>query len=548
MAGFHPTLHPFFVRSLRIALCVPLGLVAGVAGCSDIAGPGPDGFADPPTSSTSDGTQAPGGGGSAGTDGTTGGGSSGGGDPGDTGGTGGPPPPDDDGIDTSGGSTGGDTCDDQTPVELFISPDDSNSMSSPIQVREAVLNGSKNLSSIPIRAFEFFNYYSFPYLAAMPGTVSLETALFQSPTDPAGEYLLQIGISSEVVANTARPPVNVTMVLDTSSSMQGDPIERLKDVARAIAASLRLQDKVSIVTWNTNQVPILAGFQVTGPNDPTLVSKIEALDASGGTDLHAGLEAGYALANQVWEVGRINRLVLVSDGGANVGVTETQVIADNAALNNDDGIYLVGVGVGNPNTYDDTMMDRVTIAGRGASVFIANEEEAWKTFNQRFVNTMMVAARNMQIRLDLPPGFEIVETSAESLNPNPNPADIDPQHLAPNDSMVLHQRIRTCAPGTVDDTSELTVNVKYEHPVSYSMQEVSSTVTFNDLLSATDPLLHKGMAISAYTSALMAYKRADTLAEKDFVVRSALEKIDAAGEFLPQDTDLAEIRLILQAL
>src|SRR5690349_9980629 len=75
-------------------------------------------------------------------------------------------PNDDDEGESS--STGEPECNEEDPVTLFLSPDDSNSMSSPVQAREAVLSEWNSLSNVPIRPWEFFNYYSFDYPAAEP--------------------------------------------------------------------------------------------------------------------------------------------------------------------------------------------------------------------------------------------------------------------------------------------------------------------------------------------------------------------------------------------
>ena len=73
----------------------------------------------------------------------------------------------------------------------------------------------------------------------------------------------------------------------------------------------------------------------------------------------------------------LNRLVLISDGGANAGVTDIEIIAENAAYGGSDGIYLVGVGVDKNSNYNDELMDDVTDAGKGASVFLPDEDEIW---------------------------------------------------------------------------------------------------------------------------------------------------------------------------
>ena len=109
-------------------------------------------------------------------------------------------------------------------------------------------------------------------------------------------------------------------------------------------------------------------------------------------------------------------MVLVSDGGANVGVTEADLIGAEAGAYDEDGTYLVGVGVGDLGTYNDTLMDTVTDLGRGAALFVGSTDEAWRMLDERFDEVMDVAVRDVEVRLDLPPGFEIVRTSAEAVS------------------------------------------------------------------------------------------------------------------------------------
>src|SRR5690606_29804732 len=107
----------------------------------------------------------------------------------------------------------------------------------------------------------------------------------------------------------------------------------------------RAGDTVSVVEWSTNFNPVLAGYPVSGPNDAMLLSKVDALVTGGGTDLSGGLNAGYSLAANVFDGAKTNRVVLISDGGANVGITDEELIGENAAAEGADGIYLVGIGV-----------------------------------------------------------------------------------------------------------------------------------------------------------------------------------------------------------
>ncbi|MEM6996716.1 MAG: VWA domain-containing protein, partial [Myxococcota bacterium] len=411
-------------------LFVPLALVLGASGCMSDDGASAQGEAAQDGGSGFDG--GPGGG--AADDGNADGGM---GDDGD--GEGGGPSGD-------GGDGGADAPvpDDVSPpdeeppeeciadedVTLFLSPDDSNSTSSPVQAREAVLDGFSGITSIPIRTWEFLNYYAFDYAPPTADVgLALHTDLVRLAGGEDGEYVLQIGVASPRVAADERDPIALTLVLDTSGSMQGHAMDMLKESCRVIAASLHEGDKVSMVTWSASNSTVLGGYSVTGANDETVLGKCNELEAGGGTDLHGGLVSGYALAEETFQEGITNRIVLISDGGANAGVTDVEIIGEHAGGNDADGIYMVGVGVGDATTYNDDLMDVVTDAGKGASVFINDAAEAQKIFGDGFVRTMGVAARDVQVRLDMPPGFEVVRFSGEEISEDP--AEVEPQHLAP---------------------------------------------------------------------------------------------------------------------
>lgn len=529
-------------RRLSLPVTVLALLALGIAGCSSTAeladsGPGYGGGGgeyddDESGAGEDDGDDEPGG--------------TSGSDPGDSGGSDEPPPePDDDGIDHGNEPEPELACDLETDVTLYLSPDDSNSTSSPVQAREAVLGGWGSVQSVAIRTWEFFNYYDFGYPAAEPSTLAVTPSLYQAEGALEGEYLLQIGVSSEAITPEARAPMNLTLVLDTSGSMAGTPMEMLQQTCYAIAASLKDGDTVSMVTWSTDDAVVLGGYHVSGPNDATLLAKIDQLEAGGGTDLHGGLVAGYELAQQVFAADRVNRVVLVSDGGANAGITDIDLIAQHSGSNQGDGIYMVGVGVGDAVSYHDDLMDSVTDAGKGASVFIASEDEAWSTFHDRFVSTMAVAARDVQVRLDMPPGFEIVSTSAEEISTDVSM--VEPQHLAPNDAMVFHQRIRTCAPGLVTDDATMTVSVRWLDAVSFEEREVVHQVAIPDLLAADPAPLLKGAAVFSYAESLKAYKRADSDG-RGTIMQGAFSALVQAEAALPGDPELAEIRSVLEAL
>ncbi len=268
---------------------------------------------------------------------------------------------------------------------------------------------------------------------------------------------------------------------------------------------------------------------------------IRGIETGGSTNLAKGLREAYRLAEAHQTPGRINRVLLLSDGGANTGVTDEELIGDKAGDRDEDGIYMIGVGVGTAETYNDYLMDRVTDLGRGASLFVPSEEEAWRMFGDRFMESLATSARDVQIRYDLPPGFEVTKFSGEEISVDPS--EIEPQHVSPNDAVVLHQLLETCAESVAAD-AEITVTVSYLDGVTFEPREISVTRTFDELLAGENTQLLKGAAVFAYAEALEAERGDDALFDLD-EARDALLTAEAANS---GDPDLAEIRSVLAAL
>lgn len=380
------------------------------------------------------------------------------------------------------------------PVVLYLSADDSNSMGSPVQARELLRKG---WAPSWIRTYEFLNYYRIAYPAAPPSELSLfaEAAVGATPA----EIDLQLGIRS-FDALKPRRAMTITFVLDTSGSMEGEPMERQIAAVKAVAGSLADGDIVNIVTWNTSNKIVLQGHSATGPNDSAIVAAANALTAGGGTDLQGGLVEGYKLAKLHYGAARLNRVILISDGGANVGITDKNLIGDSSQDADKEGIYMVGVGAGTAYSYNDALMDTVTDRGRGAYVYLDEPEEADRMFIDRFDETMEIAARGVQVELTLPWYFKIDKFSGEEYSENPE--EIEPQHLAPSDAMVLNQVLKACDPAMINPADPVKLKVTWETPLIYEAKETTFETTVGDLLAADKPYLAKGKAIVGYAEAL----------------------------------------------
>jgi Ca-activated chloride channel family protein len=442
-------------------------------------------------------------------------------------GAGGSPP----GADAGAPDAAPPACETLDPAKdaiFYLSADDSNSMASPAIARWHLDHGQM-VPAWVIRTFEFLNYYNVGYPAAPSGTLSITTELQPGELE---SYELQIGVAAPAAAKPRRP-MNLTFVLDTSGSMAGEPMSRQKSALLAIAGQLKQGDTVSMLTWNTVNNLELDSHVVLGPNDPVVTAKVNALSAGGGTNLSGGLQKGYQIAQKNFVANELNRVVLISDGMANVGVVDENVIGDGAKLNDGDGVYLVGVGVG--SGVNDMLMNVVTDLGRGAYVYLDRPEEAGKIFGPRFDEVMDVAARSVQVELQLPWYMAISKFHGEEFSTNPE--EIEPQHLAPNDAMVFNQIVRPCDPAVFSVDDQVQVTTRWQTPGTHQNKETQTSITLGQLLAATPKYLPKAKAIIAYAEALKTQSQAK--------LDEAMALVEAADP-AHTDPELLEIAALLQ--
>jgi Ca-activated chloride channel family protein len=425
---------------------------------------------------------------------------------------------------------------------LYLSADDSSSIASPAIARRMIRRGEVVPAEV-LRTYEFLNYYNTRYAPADAGRVRVVPQMRRGSAP--GELEFQVGVQSETRSIAAVRPMTITFVLDTSGSMGGDRIARERAVVRAIAGQLRAGDIVSAVTWDTGRRTVLDGHVVSGPNDRGVLAMAAGLEASGGTDLQGGLAAGYALARRHYAGNRLNRVVVISDGEANVGITDEELIAQESHRAEGEEIYLVGVGVG--DGFNDTMMDTITDRGRGGYVYIDSDAEAQAVFGERFVELMDVAVRAVRLEVTLPWYLRVRAFHGEQISGDPR--EVDPQHLAPNDAMVFHQVLASCALEQLDLDSPITVRATYEGRDDRVAASETVQTTLAALIDGGHPQLDRGSAIVAYAEGLKAIGRALARGDRP-AAQAALREAKAAvaaARAQADDTALREIAGLLEA-
>jgi Ca-activated chloride channel family protein len=241
-----------------------------------------------------------------------------------------------------------------------------------------------------VRVEEWVNAFAQGYPAPEEDAFAILADGGPTPFTAEDEVLLRIGLQARTVANRDREPVSLTFVIDTSGSMeQGGRLEMVKDAMRILIKGLNKGDHVSIVSFGS-QAQVVLG-PTPADDDGPILDAIDRLQPGGSTNLEAGLRLGYELAHKTMTENGIDRIVLASDGVANVGLTDPASILEAISRDAAAGIELVSVGVGMGN-YNDVLLEQLADKGDGFYAYINTTEEARKLFSEDLTSTLQTVA------------------------------------------------------------------------------------------------------------------------------------------------------------
>jgi len=432
------------------------------------------------------------------------------------------------------------TCDDafEAPQTKFLSADDSNSQAQPPFDRHMLLDGG----SVPwlSKPWEYLNYYDFAYAPAEAGHLSIQPQLAER-TDEPGVYDMLIGVVAPTETVQSRLPFNLVFSVDRSGSTAGPGMAAIKATLEAIGESLRAGDVISVVTWDTTNTILLDSYVFTGPGDRMLEVVADCLEPGGSTNLNSGLQAAYALAQANYAPGWTNRVILMSDGGANVGVTSATLIAEQAQDGEAEGIYLTGIGVPMSwaSGYNHALMDEVTDLGKGAYVFVDEPAEAVDRFTPETLPTLLqVAARDVQLGVTLPPGFVVDVFTGEEMGSTPS--EVEPQHLSPDDQMLYDLDLRDCSPDETTADLEFQFTVEWIDPLTGQSHLDTTTRTVVEMLAEPHRELVKAQALVDFS---LAFAEVTSLPfdERADHLDGVIAQLQSAVIAFPTDPDLPEV-------
>lgn len=223
------------------------------------------------------------------------------------------------------------------------------------------------------------------------------------PEGEAGRAYIRISLTgTPYETEGARTPVNVALVIDKSGSMQGDKIAQAKESAIVALGRLSAQDAVSVVSFNHEVQRIIPGAMFQNYDD--MRRSIERLTADGTTAIFAGVTQGAQELRPFRGPGRFDRVILLSDGQANVGPSSPQDLEKLGRELGGAGISVTTLGLG--LGYNEDLMLRLAAASDGNHTFIEDPDQLVEIFNKEFGDILSVVGQDVDIIIECPDGFK----------------------------------------------------------------------------------------------------------------------------------------------
>jgi Ca-activated chloride channel family protein len=251
-----------------------------------------------------------------------------------------------------------------------------------------------------VRVEEFVNYFKQDYALPHDAAFGLYADGAPSPFQPE-QIVVRFGVQGYAVPDAQRKPASLTFVIDVSGSMaMENRLELVKRSLELLVERLRPTDTVAIVVYGSEARVVLN--PTSAEDKGALLNAIYSLQTEGATNAEAGLKLGYQMAEWAYRPDAINRIILCSDGVANVGNTGPDAILNSIGDWARRGVTLTTIGFGMGN-FNDVLMEQLADKGDGVYAYVDDLDEARKLFVDELTSTLQVIAYDAKVQVDFNP-------------------------------------------------------------------------------------------------------------------------------------------------
>ncbi|MDF1515141.1 MAG: von Willebrand factor type A domain-containing protein, partial [Anaerolineae bacterium] len=360
-----------------------------------------------------------------------------------------------------------------------------------------------------VRVEEYINFFEQDYT---PPTEDAFAIYVEGAPSPYVEnyHLLRVGIQGYETDPELRDDVVLTFVIDVSGSMDRENrLELVKDSLHLLVDELRPTDRIGIVVYGSHARVILEPTAVQDRR--TILRAIQRLKPEGATNAEQGLVTAYQMASTAFDPLATNRVILCSDGVANVGNTGPDSILQRIEAHADDGIYLTTVGFGMGN-YNDVLMEQLADKGDGFYAYVDDIREAERIFVHQLPSTLQVIARDAKIQVDFNPdvvsryrllGYENRDVADEDFRNDA--VDAGEIGLGHSVTALYEIKFHKAVENDISQIPVLNVYLRWEDPDNHEIHETNKMMMLSDFVrnfSDTSPRFQLAVVVAQYAEVL----------------------------------------------
>jgi hypothetical protein len=339
----------------------------------------------------------------------------------------------------------------------------------------AVIKAGDIVPAEEIRVAEYLKYYEqhFPESAVSTLGLDLRPGNVQLPVQ-GGTAWIQIGLQAKSDETEFVAPLNLALVIDSSGSMADhDKMPYVKESLGIFLDGLNRDDIVTIITYSDN-AQLLRPAEAVGDGG-WIRAVVNRISPGGSTNLHAGMMLGFREVERNFDVRRNNRVLLLTDGIANVGVTHPDRIAADALTYNDRGILLSTIGLG--LEFNDDLLSQLAHQGKGGYSFVDSAKEMDRIFREHVAGLKQRAASEISLTVIPEPGVRLVSLTGSAGSLPAGGVNIPLPPMGTGDSNVVLAELRVDPSYRDGDQAIAKVELNYFDEFSQSRIRIAKMAT-----------------------------------------------------------------------
>lgn len=307
---------------------------------------------------------------------------------------------------------------------------------------------------------------------------------------------VKIGLTGfKLRGHEQRAPVNVAIVLDKSGSMGGEKIAKAKQAAIAAIGRLGSDDIVSVVAYDSTVQVIVPATKLS--DKESVIQQIRRIEAGGSTALFAGVSKGADELRKFLDRNRVNRVILLSDGLANVGPQSPSELGSLGASLMKEGISVSTMGLG--LDYNEDLMTKLARNSGGNHVFIEQANDLVKVFNHEFNDVLSVVAQEVAIDIRVADGVRPVRVLNLDAEINGQQAIVQMNQLYSEQEKYVMLEVEVPATRAGKSRQVAEVRVSYSNLQTKTTDRLSSSVSanFSESLAEVETKLNTAVCAAA---------------------------------------------------